>query len=90
MSLMHSDKLARVVSCWLHPPRTSQGGSTAGGARRALLPLIIDMVKEVIGTEMDAVVEELKEESAEVTEQSAWGGDERSPGKSPGDSPGIL
>ena len=69
----HSNKLARVVSRWLHPPRTSQGGSTAGGTRQALLLLIIDTVKEIIGTEMDAVVEELKEESAEVTEQSVLG-----------------
>ena len=31
-SLTHSDRLATIVSRWLHPPRTSQGGSTAGGA----------------------------------------------------------
>lgn len=71
--LTHSEKLAGVVSNWLNPPRTSQGGSTAEGARRTLLPIIIDTVKEIINREMDAVVEELKEESAEVTEQSVLG-----------------
>jgi hypothetical protein len=72
-SLTHSDRLVRVVSRWLHPPRTSQGGTKAGGARRTLMPLIIDTVKEVITEEMDAVVEELREETAEVTEQSVLG-----------------
>jgi len=69
-SLTHSDRLAGIVSHWLRPPRTSQGGSTAGGARQLLLPLVIKTVKEIINKEMDAVVEELKEESADVTEQS--------------------
>jgi len=72
-SLTHSDRLATVVSRWLHPPRTSQGGSTAEGARRVLLPLVIGTVKEVINEEMDDIVEELKEESADVTEQSVLG-----------------
>ena len=72
-SLTHNDRLASVVSRWLHPPRTSQGGSTAVGARRVLLPLMISTVKEIVNKEMNAVVEELKEESAEVTEQSVLG-----------------
>ena len=72
-SLTHNDRLASVVSRWLHPPRTSQGGSTAEGARRVLLPLVISTVKEIVNKEMNAVVEELKEESAEVTEQSVLG-----------------
>jgi hypothetical protein len=72
-SLTHSDRLAGVVSKWLNPPRTSQGGSTAEGGRITLLPLVINTVKEIINREMDAVVEELKEESAEVTEQSVLG-----------------
>ena len=72
-SLTHSDRLAGVVSRLLHPPRTSQGGSKAGGARRTLMPLIIDTVKEVIDEEMDAVVDALREESAEVTEKSVLG-----------------
>jgi hypothetical protein len=71
--LTHSDQLATVVSRLLHPPRTSQGGSTAEGARQGLLPLAIDTVKEVIKKAMDALVEELKEESADVTEQSVLG-----------------
>ena len=72
-SLTHSDRLAAVVSRLLRPPRTSQGGPKAEGARRTLMPLIIDVVKDVINGEMDAVVEELREESAEVTEQSVLG-----------------
>ena len=72
-SLTHNDQLSTVVSCWLHPPRTTQGGSTAGGARQVLLPLVISTVKEVINEEMDAVVEDLKEESVDVTEQSVLG-----------------
>ena len=31
--LMHSNRLATVVSRWLCPPRTSQGGSRSKGAR---------------------------------------------------------
>jgi hypothetical protein len=72
-NLMHSDRLATVVSRWLCPPRTSRGGSRAEGARHALLPLVLDTVKGIINDEMDAVVEELKEDSAEVTEQSVLG-----------------
>jgi hypothetical protein len=72
-SLTHSDRLATVVSNWLDPPRTSQGGSKAGGARSTLLPLVVRTVKEIISKEMDAVVEELKEESADVTEQTVLG-----------------
>jgi hypothetical protein len=53
-------------------PRTSKGGSTAGGARGLLLP-VIKTVKKIINEEMDAVVEELKEESADVTERSVLG-----------------
>ena len=71
--LTHSDQLAEVVSRWLHPPRTSQGGSTAEGAKPILLPLMIETVKEVINKEMDAVVEELKEDSVDVTKQSVLG-----------------
>ena len=72
-SLTHSDQLAGVVSRWLHPPQTSKGGSMAEGARQLLLPLVIETMKAVINEEMDAVVEELKEESADVTEQSVLG-----------------
>ena len=43
------------------------------GAKHTLLPLIIGMVKEIINNEMSAVVKELKEESADVTEQSVLG-----------------
>ena len=71
--LTHSDQLAKVVSRWLHPPRTSQGGPTAEGARQTLLPLVLRTVKEIINEEMDLVVEELKEDSADVTEQSVLG-----------------
>jgi lipase chaperone LimK len=45
----------------------------AGGARRVLLPVVIKTVKNLINDKMDAVVEELKEESADVTEQSVLG-----------------
>jgi len=72
-NLMRSDRLATVVSRWLCPPRTSQGGPRADGARKVLLPLVIDTVKMVINREMDAVVEELKEDSSAVTEQSVLG-----------------
>jgi hypothetical protein len=58
---------------WLNPPQTSQGGSTAEGARETLLAIIIDTVQGIINREMDIVVEELKEESAEVTELSVPG-----------------
>ena len=71
-SLTHSDRLATIVSRWLRPPRTSRGGSTAGGARRVLLPVVIETVHEIISKEMDAVVEELKEES-DVTEENVLG-----------------
>ena len=67
---MHSDRLATVFSRWLRPPRTSQGGSTAaGGARQILLPVVIEPVKVIINREMNAIVEELKEGSANVTEE---------------------
>jgi len=72
-NLMHSDRLKEVVSRWLSPPRTSQGGSRAGGAKRILMPLIVSTMEEVINKEMDAVVEELKEDSSAVTEQSVLG-----------------
>ena len=71
-SLTHSDRLARIVSHWC-PPRTSQGGATAEGAREVLLPVVINAIKEIINREMVTVVEELKEDSAEVTEQSVLG-----------------
>jgi len=71
-NLTHSDRLAGIVSRWLHPPRTSQGGSVAEGARQLLLPLIIKTVRKVINKEMDAVVEELKDES-DITEESVLG-----------------
>ena len=45
----------------------------AEGAKPILLPLMIETVKEVINKEMDAVVEELKEDSVDVTEQSVLG-----------------
>ena len=69
ISLMHSDRLATVVSSWLTPPRTSPGGPKAEGAKHALLPLVISTVKEIINNEMNAVVKELKEESVDVTKQ---------------------
>ena len=37
------------------------------------MPLIIDAVKEIVNEEMDTIVEELKENSADVTEQSVLG-----------------
>ena len=37
------------------------------------MPLITNTVREVINKEMDAVVEELKEDSSVVTEQSVLG-----------------
>jgi len=46
-------------------PRTSQGGSTAGGVRQVLLPLVLRTVKDLINKEMDALVEELKEKSSD-------------------------
>ena len=58
-SLTHSGRLATVVLKWLDPPRTSQGGSKAGGARDTVLPLMIRTVKQIINKEMDVVVEEL-------------------------------
>ena len=64
--LTHSDRLVGVISRSLQPPRTSR-------ARGLLLPLILDTVKDLINKEMDAVVEKLKEESAEVTEKSTLG-----------------
>ena len=51
----------------------SQGGSKAGGARDTLLPLMIRTVEQIINNEIDAVVEELREDSAEVTEQTVLG-----------------
>ncbi|KAF9784435.1 hypothetical protein BJ322DRAFT_1021189 [Thelephora terrestris] len=72
-NLMHSDQLAVVVSHWFCPPQTSQGGPRAGGARHVLLPLVINTVKDIINNEIDVVVEELKEDSADITEQSVLG-----------------
>ena len=72
-SLTHNGKLAGILLRLLDPPRTSQGGSTAEGARQVLLPVVVKTVKDIIKKEMDAVVEELKEESAEVTEESVLG-----------------
>ena len=72
-SLTYSGRLAEIVSRWLHPPQKSQGGSTAGGARQLLLPLVIKTVKKITNEEMDAVVEELKDKSADITEQSVLG-----------------
>jgi len=40
-SLTRSDRLTGIVSRWLHPPRTSQGGSVAEGAKQ-LLPVKIN------------------------------------------------
>jgi hypothetical protein len=72
-NLLHSAQLATVVLRWLSPPRTSQGGTRAEGAKRVLLPVAIKTVKKVINNEMDALVEELKEKSADITEQSVLG-----------------
>ena len=72
-SLLHSDRLATVVSRWLSPPRTTKGGPRAEGAKRVLLPVVIKAVEKIIKTEMDAVVEELKEDSADITERSVLG-----------------
>ena len=44
-SLVYSDRLATAVSKWLDPPRTSQGGLKAGGARDMLLPLVVRTAK---------------------------------------------
>ena len=41
--------------------------------RQVLLPLVIKTVKEVINEEMDIVVDDLKEESVDITEQSVLG-----------------
>ena len=71
-SLTCSDQLAMIVSHWLCPPQTSQGGSTAGGARHVLLLLVIETMQEIISKEMDAVVEELKEES-DITKENMLG-----------------
>ena len=71
--LTHSNRLVGIVSHLLQPPRTSRGGSTAGGARGPSLPLILDMVKDLINEKMDAVVKRLKGESTEVTEKSILG-----------------
>ena len=51
----------------------TQGGLIAGGVRQVLLPLVIKTVKEVINEEMDIVVDDLKEESVDITEQSVLG-----------------
>ena len=72
-NLMHSERLAMVVSRWLCPLRTSQGGSRAEGARRTLMPVIIGTVKGIINEEMDVVVEGLYDDSAEVAEKSVHG-----------------
>ena len=71
--LLHSDRLATVVSRWLHPPRTTKGGSRAEGAKHTLQSLVIETMKEIINKEMNVVVGELMEKSADVTEQSVLG-----------------
>ena len=71
-SLMHSDWLVTVMSCWLAPPQTSPGGLRVEGAKLVLVPLVINMVKGIINDKMEAIVEEL-EESADVNEQSVLG-----------------
>lgn len=43
------------------------------GARHVLLPLIINTVKKIVNEEIEVVVKELKEDSADVTEQSVLG-----------------
>ena len=62
-SLTHSDRLATVVSKWLDPLERPKAARRAGGSRDMLLPLAIYTVKQIINKEMDAVVEELMEES---------------------------
>ena len=71
--LMHSDQLVTVVSRWLTPPRMSPGRPRAEGAKHILLLLVTSTVKETINNEMSAVVKELKEGLADVTEQSVLG-----------------
>ena len=62
---------SRVAS--VDSPSNVPGRPKVEGAKHTLLPLIIGMVKEIINNEMSAVVKELKEESADVTEQSVLG-----------------
>ena len=57
-----------AVSRWFAPARTSPGGLKAEGAKHVQVPLVVGVVKEISNDEMEAVVEELKEESADVTE----------------------
>ena len=59
-SPMHSDRLAEIVCVPPNIPRRINSGRCK-------------TVKESINEEMDAVVEELKEESADITEQSVLG-----------------
>ena len=61
----HNNPVAIVVSCWLNPPRTSQGG-----ARNALLPLIVRTVKEIVSKEMEAVVTPA---FYDIVRTAAWG-----------------
>ena len=61
------------MSRWLAPARTSPGGSKAEGAKYVQVPLVVGVVKGISNDETEAVVEELKEESADVTEQSVLG-----------------
>jgi hypothetical protein len=73
-SLTHSDRLGGVIFFELveSPPNVPRR-IDSGGCQRNLLAIIIDTVKGIINREMDIVVEELKEESAEVTELSVPG-----------------
>ena len=66
--------------CWenilarlLNPPRMPRGEPTVGGVRQVLLQGVIETVRGIIKKEADAVVEELREESAKVTEESVLG-----------------
>ena len=61
---------SRVAS--VDSPSNVPGGPKVEGTKHTLLPLVIGMVKEIID-EMSAVVKELKEELADVTEQSVLG-----------------
>lgn len=65
MSLTHNDRIAIVVSRWLNPPRTSQGG-----ARNVLLPLMVRTVKEIVSKEMEAVVAPV---FYDIIRTAAWG-----------------
>ena len=62
---------SRVAS--VDSPSNVPGGPKVEGVKHTLLPLVIGIVKEIINNEMNAVVKELKEELADVTEQSVLG-----------------